>query len=199
MADSHGRAEAIAQALAFFRRRGCRRLYHLGDICDSLRQETAAACCRLLQASGVLAVLGNNDHALLTAQLQRKPRQLPAETLAYLQGLPLRRQYRGALMVHSLPFEEALGPAALIGAMELPEARRFCQAHPRGLLLRGHGHRPELICQGRGMPRCMEMAPAERLNLRRMRPCIITCGAVDRGHALLWDPAGEVIESVRLF
>jgi predicted phosphodiesterase len=47
MADSHGQAAAIRNALAVFADAGCRLVYHLGDVCDSTRPETANACMRL--------------------------------------------------------------------------------------------------------------------------------------------------------
>ena len=58
IADSHGCPETIAAALTILEGKGCRRIFHLGDICDSSHPETADACIELVRAHRVSAILG---------------------------------------------------------------------------------------------------------------------------------------------
>ena len=65
MADSHGKPETILAALAVLKDLNCRPIYHLGDVCDSTRPETAEACLGPLQEQRVITIKGNNDHAIV--------------------------------------------------------------------------------------------------------------------------------------
>ena len=68
MADSHGSPEAIKAGIIFLKNRNCHLIYHLGDICDSHRPETANECVRLLKENEILAIKGNNDYAILLSR-----------------------------------------------------------------------------------------------------------------------------------
>ena len=56
MADSHGQAETIVTALAVLTDMDCRPIYHVGDVCDSTRPETAEACLGLLKDPHVMII-----------------------------------------------------------------------------------------------------------------------------------------------
>ena len=71
MADSHGKPETILAALAAIKGLNCRSIYHLGDVCDSFHPETAESCLRPLQEHQVIAIKGNNDHAIVANNLGR--------------------------------------------------------------------------------------------------------------------------------
>ena len=66
MADSHGQADTIRDALAVFAKAGCHPIYHLWDVCDSIHPETANACMRFLQGRQVKTIKGNNDQVIVT-------------------------------------------------------------------------------------------------------------------------------------
>ena len=61
IADSHGNLEATAEAIRLLKGRGAGILIHLGDFCDSIRHDLAAAIIDLLLEHDVLVVKGNND------------------------------------------------------------------------------------------------------------------------------------------
>ena len=65
MADSHGRPESIKAAFTFLKQEMCEEIYHLGDICDSSRTETAEACIHQIQENGIKAIRGNNDQRII--------------------------------------------------------------------------------------------------------------------------------------
>ena len=117
MADSHGNSETILAALAAFKNLKCRTIYHLGDICDSTRPETAEACLKPLQDRHVIAIKGNNDHVIVANHLGREKAPVSPNILRYLQNLPLVAYSHAADLTHSLPFVAKLGLSCMIGTM----------------------------------------------------------------------------------
>jgi predicted phosphodiesterase len=186
MADSHGEAGAIWQALDLFAARGCARIYHLGDICDSAHPETAAACLEPLRRRRVVALKGNNDHAAARLLLERGG---SAELAQRLAALPLSAHWRGAQMVHSLPFVEELGAAGLIGSMGVEQALRLFERSHHALVFRGHGHTPEMIWYRDAQVRVERLSAGDCIDLSLHRPCVLTCGALSSGFCMIWHPA----------
>jgi predicted phosphodiesterase len=191
IADSHGEPEAIAAALAFLRGRKCRRIYHLGDICDSSSPDTAETCVRLLQENGVIAVKGNNDHAVVANQLGRNRASISQTTYAYLQDLPSVAEYQGAFFTHSRPFVRKLGLSSMIGEMSKNEAGRFFKTSPRGILFRGHGHSPAIIWQDDHHVVSQILTQGQKVDLSERLPCVVTCGALTEGHCMVWQPENQ--------
>lgn len=184
MADSHGSQEAIALAIKFLRKQNCGPIYHLGDICDSHQPETANECVRLLIENEILAIKGNNDYAILLS----RDRQLIHETTHhYLETLPLIRERREAIFVHSLPFTEELGLSAMIGVMRKRIAKRFFNEFDKNILFRGHSHSPQMLRPLAGKILRININEGEKINLKRVLPCIITCGALTEGLCMIWD------------
>ena len=87
MADSHGDPETILAALNLFQGMDCRRIYHLGDVCDSTRPKTVEACLRPLQKHRVITIKGNNDHTIVANHIGRKDAPIAPEILKYIQHL----------------------------------------------------------------------------------------------------------------
>jgi predicted phosphodiesterase len=191
MADSHGRPETIAAGLAVLEKNGCRTIFHLGDICDSAHPETADACIEILRRHNISAILGNNDRTVAVNQEGREKYQLSAENLSFIQKLPLQIRHEGALFTHSLPFAEEMGLSAMVGVMGAPQALRFFRENPGGILFRGHSHTPEMIWQVNGDVRFQGLAPGNRVELSKRRPCVVTCGALTRGVCMAWSPSAD--------
>jgi hypothetical protein len=198
MADSHGDAGRICSAIELFRRRRCGRMYHLGDICDSLRPETADACIRPLQSANVIAIRGNNDHSLLANQKGRPTAGISDNSLAFLEGLPLKRSFGGAELVHSLPFTGELGLSSMVGSLAAADANRFFASSGPRILFRAHGHSPELMWRRKGRPGSRTLLAGETVDLGSYRPCIVTCGALIDGFCLLWKPARDRVTCLEL-
>ena len=198
MADSHGNPEIVRAALGAFRGLNCRRIYHLGDVCDSTRPETAEACLKPLQEQRVITIKGNNDHAIVANHTGRKDAPLAPGILKYIQKLPLVLRYHNAVFTHSLPFADSLGLACMIGTMSEKEARRSFMEFPDHVIFRGHSHMPEIMqrrgrrIESRTPPLGVKIKLAERL------PCVVTCGALTRGFYMLWNPEENTIESLLL-
>ncbi|MGD9302309.1 MAG: metallophosphoesterase family protein [Desulfobacterales bacterium] len=196
MADSHGQAAPIREALAVFDDTGCRSIYHLGDVCDSNHPETASDCMRLLQNRRVQTIKGNNDQAIVANHIDRDKSPVPSEVLWALKRLELVKYDRKAMFIHSLPFIRELGLSSMIGAMGPMEIRRFCNDFPEKILFRGHSHNPEIAWLQRQQVKAQSLAAGLRLNLSEKIPCVVTCGALTRGLCMIWNPEEEWIESI---
>lgn len=188
MADSHGDPDSIAAGADYLVRRGCTAIYHLGDICDTNRWTTADRCVSLVQRLGILAVRGNNDHSLAADAKGWTRNRLRGATIRFLENLPLSLSVGEATLVHSQPFIRRLGLSAMIGVMGRNEAERFFRESPRGLLFRGHSHRPEIIYRSGSQIRFAPMIAGATIHLDEYRPCIVTCGALSSNLILVWKP-----------
>ena len=198
MADSHGDADAMAAAIRFFLAADCRKMVHLGDICDSVASDGADACVGLLREHAVLAVKGNNDHAVVKTGAVRQGVHVSAETVAYLAALPLQIEMPNALFVHNRPFAETLGLSAMTGDIDTSAAIRFAGRYPGRVLFRGHGHSPRVsrLWADRAPVNCR--IPDEGLRLDGKQGWIVTCGALYKGLCMTWMPGTGVIISHRL-
>ena len=191
MADSHGMPDTITGAVGLFRRENCRRIYHLGDICDSAHPETADSCAGILRANNVTAVKGNNDHAI---SANPPGKNISKETIGYLSALPLVAEYGEALFTHSLPFAEKLGLSCMIRGMGKNEAAFFFKEQPGKILFRGHGHSPEIISKEDGGIAVRSILPGENTELAGRFPCIITCGSLAEGFCMIWKPGEKCVK-----
>ena len=78
-------------------------------------------------------------------------------------------------------------------------ARIFFRRFADHILFRGHSHSPEITSQGRhGRVTSEIISPGEAIDITEHTPCIVTCGALDRGFCLLWSPADNRITGVEL-
>ena len=196
MADSHGQPDSIRDALAVLTAADCVSIYHLGDICDSTRPETADACMRLLLKRRVQCIKGNNDQAILANHTGRGGSPVSSQSLQALKNLELVRYYKDAIFIHSLPFVQELGLSSMIGAMGPLEIGRFCTRFPGKILFRGHSHNPEIAWMHRQQSRNRPLTVGAKLNLSAKIPCVVTCGALTRGLCMLWNPEENYIESI---
>jgi predicted phosphodiesterase len=194
MADSHGDAGLIAAAAECLRARGCERLFHLGDICDTAHPESAAACLRQVAAHRIAAIRGNNEHTLLGD----RPTSVTIDTLTAIAAMPLTRRAGSALLAHSLPYSKGTGARCLIEALTADRIRAFFHRYPGQVLFRGHSHQPELVRPRSAAWRREAMSPGRTYKLAAGESAVITCGALIEGLALIWDPSQALVTPVAL-
>ena len=65
MADSHGKNELLLNAITALKALGARRLFHLGDVCDSLSPHLITEAMNILSKHHVRCVRGNNESDIL--------------------------------------------------------------------------------------------------------------------------------------
>jgi predicted phosphodiesterase len=198
MADSHGQPETIKAVLAALSNLACRTVYHLGDVCDSAHPETAEVCLRLLQEQHVIMIKGNNDHAIIANNIDRRCPFAAPEVWRYLRAAPLIQFYQNAVFTHSLPFADTLGLSSMIGTLGENEALRSFNEFPHHIVFRGHSHSPEIVQpRGRGVT-SHSLGPGEKVDLAGRIPSVVTCGALTRGLYMVWNPADNSIKSLAL-
>jgi predicted phosphodiesterase len=188
MADSHGRPETIESALQVFAENGCSKVYHLGDICDSLNPDTAEDCIRVLLENSVLAVRGNNEHALIINQEMNPELPVPVWVIEYLKKLEPVIQEKQAVFAHSLPFVSELGVSCMIRGMTREAENGFYNLFPERVLFRGHSHVPEIIWQRNKESINQVISAGGEIDLSDRIPCMVTCGALTRSMCMVWEP-----------
>jgi predicted phosphodiesterase len=193
MADSHGCQAAIAGALGFFMQQACDCIYHLGDICDSFHPETADECVDMLQQNHVVAIKGNNDHALVVNHEGLEGSGVKPHTIDYLKQLPLVLYFQDAIITHALPFVKERGLSCMIGTLGPHEQSYFFQNHPHNILIRGHQHFPEIAWRQNHKVNTQKIVPGKQIRLGNRIPCIVTCGALDNGLCMIWKPDKKLI------
>jgi len=198
MADSHGDPDAIEAAIFFVQEMGCRRMVHLGDICDSVSFDLADRCVGLLRKHNILAVRGNNDHAVVKNGEAVINGSISMETAAYLESLPLQIEIAEAIFVHSRPFADTLGLSAMTGEIGKAEAAWFLKRYPGKVLFRGHGHSPEVTRIPYTPNTQNSLVPGKKVRLEGKLNWIVTCGALYRGMCMIWAPGERVIISHRI-
>jgi predicted phosphodiesterase len=193
MADSHGSRKAIAGAIEFFKQPACDRIYHLGDICDSFHPETADECVDLLRQNHVMAIKGNNDHTLVVNHEGVEKSAVKTDTIDYLKQLPLVLRYQEAVITHALPFVSEKGLSCMVGVLGPEEQSFFFQNYPHSMLIRGHQHLPEIVWRQKQTVNTQKIMPGKQIRLGNRIPCIVTCGALDNGLCMIWQPDKKLI------
>jgi predicted phosphodiesterase len=194
MADSHGEADLINRAAAALRSRGCTSCVHLGDILDTTRPDTIDACLQALDTGQIKAIRGNNEHTLLlnrSSWLDRKAREA-------IRAMPFGRRIGSALLVHSLPFEDALGVRCLFENMDAVQLGGFFARYPETVLFRGHSHQPEIVRFREASLVRRPMVEGRPIPLAARQPAVITCGALADGLCLIWDRCRKTVELISL-
>ncbi|MBU2643293.1 metallophosphoesterase family protein [bacterium] len=195
IADSHGEAKRIENAVAFLNTEGCQSIYHLGDICDSYHLGETEACLDLIHRNGIQALKGNNDHVITRYHRTHEHLILSQAQRDYLNHLPLVLAHRNAIFAHSLPFEQALGLSCMIRPMDEFQADLFFRQFPGKSLFRGHGHDPQIISPVFPTLEPCPLSHAVPVDLRIHRVCIVTCGALTENLCLIWQPENQILTS----
>jgi len=200
VADSHGDREATREAIRLLKGRGADVLVHLGDFCDSIRHERAAAMIVLLREQGVLAVKGNNDFLVENrlAGAGRPADTAAIEMLSFLRDVPIVRARGDLRFAHSFPFDtirafyEPIDTGGTRRAEELFEEADF------RILFCGHSHLPIRFRKADGRV-TREPVPAGRpMLMERAVRYIIVVGAAADGECMLYDEESGTCERLRI-
>ncbi len=220
IADSHGNLDATAEAIRLLKARGAGVFVHLGDFCDSVRHDRAAAMIRLLREKGVLAVKGNNDFCVegMLTDKSRSPRPEEKPAVAFLRSVPITRTLDGLLFAHSLPYDSLRSFYEPIDTGTTGRAERLFAETEFQLLFCGHSHLPILFRKA-GATVTREQVPLEvKLTLaaagespaagREGSPAepkgggdrfIVVVGSADEGECALYDREARIYERIRIF
>jgi len=200
IADSHGNREATAETIRLLKGRGVDLLVHLGDFCDSIRHDRAAAMIDLLLEHDVLVVKGNNDFLVerMLADERRRPDAEEAKMLAFLRDAPLVRTQGDIRFAHSLPFDTLRAFYEPIDLGNTLRAEKLFNEVDFWILFCGHSHLPILFRKSDGRV-TREAIPVERpMTLERTGRYIFVVGAATDGECALFDPAAGLYERIRV-
>ena len=199
IADSHGDLEATAKAIRLLRDRNVDLLIHLGDFCDSVRHDRAAAMIELLRENGALAVKGNNDFLVenMLADVRRPPNAEGVRVLAYLREVPVVRSRGDARFAHSLPMESLRAFYEPIDRGNTQRAEELFTEADFRVLFCGHSHLPVLF-RMKGGHVTREPVPTERpMFLNISERYIFVAGAAADGECALYDEQAGTYERLR--
>ena len=167
IADSHGNLEATAEAIRLLKGRGAGLIVHLGDFCDSIRRDGAAAMIALLEDHGVLAVKGNNDFLVenMLADGRRPETPEGKRALAFLKAVPVTRAVEDIRFAHSLPFDSLRSFYTPIDTGDTRRAEQVFAEADFQILFCGHSHLPALFREANGRVTRETMAAGEKIAL----------------------------------
>ncbi len=187
MADSHGDCESLHRGIELLRSKGCERLFHLGDICDSGNPSTADQCVALMRDHRVTGVKGNNDHIIVVNHNGGRSSVVSPPSIEYLRSLPPLLEWGTVAFTHSLPFYSWMGNSALMRVVEDEDRRLMFSGTDYRVIFRGHSHSPEYYSFRESCISGGVMRPGDRLRLDAEFRYVITCGALIEGYALVFD------------
>jgi predicted phosphodiesterase len=200
IADSHGNLEVTADAIRLLKGRGAGILFHLGDFCDSIYHDRAAAMIDLLLEHEVLAVKGNNDFFVenTLADTRRPPDTEREKILTFLRDAPVVRTRGDIRFAHSLPFDTL---RAFYEPIDTGNTRRaeelFAEVDFR-ILFCGHSHLPILFRNSDGHV-TREAVPTEQpMTLEQMGRYIFVVGTATDGECALYDEEAGSYERLRI-
>jgi predicted phosphodiesterase len=199
IADSHGNLEATQEAIRLLKGRGAGILIHLGDFCDSIRHDAAAAMIDRMVQNGVLAVKGNNDFLVENrlADPRRPPDAEGNKMLAFLRNVPVVRARGDVRFAHSLPFDTLRAFYEPIDTGNTRRAEELFNEADFRILFCGHSHLPILFRKADGRV-TREPVPAGRPTaLERTGRYIFVVGAAADGECALYDEESGTYERLR--
>jgi predicted phosphodiesterase len=200
VADSHGDLEATREAIRLLKRRGAGILVHLGDFCDSILHERAAAMIGILREHGVLAVKGNNDFLVETrlAAACGPVDSAAIAVLSFLRDLPVVRALGDIRFAHSLPFDTLRAFYEPIDTGGTRRAERLFDEADFRILFCGHSHLPVRFRKEGGRVMREQVPVGRPMAMERTVRYIAVVGAAADGECALYDGAAGTCERLRI-
>ncbi|MDM9628938.1 metallophosphoesterase family protein [Rhizobium sp. S152] len=157
IADVHGNHLALHAVLADIEALGISEIVNLGD-CLSGPLEAGKTADRLMSLNA-LTVRGNHDRYLIESPADAMPsweqhayRQLSAEHLGWLRGLPFSAVYRDEVyLCHATPghdetyWLESVSPDGHVFLKPIEEIEALAEGIDHPLILCGHSHVPRMV------------------------------------------------------
>ncbi len=194
MADSHGKNELLLNAITALKALGARRLFHLGDVCDSLSPHLITEAMNILSKHHVRCVRGNNESDILHHNRDAHLSDAQKAALSLLQNLPYTVDLGSFRFTHSAPFAYPAATKRPISEF-LPLLTRDDQPD-FSILFRGHSHRPSILELRQGAIEKIPVQPGVDIPLDRSRRYIITVGAVETASSVLFLPREYAVRFV---
>lgn len=201
IADGHGDYDATERSLRVLRERGVDLLVHLGDFCDSVRNNGLTDMIRLLRKNAVFAIRGNNDHLVERMLRDSRPEGDPLRdaVIGFMGGVPMRMVIDDLCFAHSLPYDAIRSFYEPIDIGTPKRARWLFRDIPYRLLFCGHSHMPVFFRWKDGEVTREGLEPGEPLSLQPDERYIMIVGAAYEGECALLDRDAGTYERIRVF
>ncbi len=201
IADSHGDFHATERAIRVLRERGADWLVHLGDFCDSVRNNGLGELVRLLRGNHVSVVKGNNDYQVekMLRGDQADPKAGQESLVAFFNTIPMMIVEGEVCFAHSLPYDALRAFYEPIDIGSPKRARKIFQHTPYRILFCGHSHLPVFFRWRDEEATRESIAPQQTLSLAATERYIMIVGAVYEGECALYDREAQTYERITIF
>jgi len=200
IADSHGDFHATERAIRVLRERGADCLVHLGDFCDSVRNNGLNDLVRLLRDNNMSVVKGNNDYQV--EKMLRgvaDPKAGQESLVAFFNTIPMMIVEGEACFAHSLPYDALRAFYEPIDIGSPKRARKIFQHTSYRILFCGHSHLPVFFRWRDEEATRESIAPQQTLSLAAAERYIMIVGAVYEGESALYNREAQTYERITIF
>jgi len=203
MADSHGNLPATIAAINCLKKNGAEKIYHLGDLFDSVARNDFARLLQAVRNNCVLSVKGNNDYQVeqaigngITFNLTDTDR---VNLLKYLRDMPMKRESGDICLTHSLPYDSIRSFYEPIDDGGTLRAEQVFQNTDYFLVCCGHSHQPVLFRWHNGVVTREGLAEKYRVSFSAPERYILIVGSVDNGECGLLNFENKGYRRLRIF
>lgn len=203
MADSHGNLPATIAAINCLKKNGAAKIYHLGDLFDSVAGNDFARLLQAVRHNCVLSVKGNNDYQVeqaidngMTFNLTETDRVF---LLKYLRGMPMKHEFGDICLTHSLPYDSIRSFYEPIDDGGTLRAEQVFQDTDYLLVCCGHSHQPVLFRWYNGRVTREGLAEKYLVSFSVPERYILIVGSVDNGDCGLLDFENYSYRRLRIF
>lgn len=201
LSDSHGNIEATEKAIHILMMRGCERVVHLGDFCDTNRRDRLEDIVRLFQERGVIAVKGNNDYLIELAIANGAGDRYSDQGWMYefLKKVPMKVVMDDICFAHSFPFDYLRAFYEPVDTGSTQRASLLFQQMPYRILFCGHSHTPAYFCLRSADSVFRDVAPPGRkFLLEPTSRYIFVVGSADEGECAVFDAEASTYERINI-
>lgn len=201
LSDSHGNIEATEKAIHILMMRGCERVVHLGDFCDTNRRDRLEDIVRLFQERGVIAVKGNNDYLIELAIANGAGDRYSDQGWMYefLKKVPMKVVMDDICFAHSFPFDYLRAFYEPVDTGSTQRASFLFQQMPYRILFCGHSHTPAYFCLRSPDSVFRDVAPPGRkFLLEPTSRYIFVVGSADEGECAVFDAEASTYERINI-
>ncbi len=153
IADSHGSAYVLENAIAALQDQQVDQIVHLGDFCDSQSHDHLGEIFELMVRHHVLAVKGNNDYQV-EKMIENSRFSFNAgkrkQWLTFLQKIPIIRRFDLVCCCHSMPFESIRAFYDPVDTGGTAQAAGIFRNTEDAMIFCGHSHTPVIFRHRKG-------------------------------------------------
>ena len=202
LADSHGRLAAIVNGAACLKLYRADAVIHLGDIFDSVRNDSLDQIHEAVCRHQFISIKGNNDYQIETllsaGQAFGLPPNLQQQILLFLRQMPLRLEDGDICFAHSLPFGGIRSFYEPIDTGSMKRAVQVFNKTTYHILFCGHSHTGVLFRRRREQVTREPVDPDEIIHFQPSERYIVIVGAADKGECGIFDRDTMTYQRIRI-